>query len=137
MAGMNPVPEDVLDALSDLAAGRLQRSRHDLVWEGRDLTPEFEAVLAKEGFAPLRLRDLAVPRGVRFPAFVLRQGTAHFGHVFREKFTESEDRLLFGSVARDGRGDWDVMLTRRSTEPVWVAMAQGTAFDEDRPSGGR
>ncbi len=137
MASANPVPEDVLGALRDLASGRLQRSRHELIWEGRDLTPEFEAVLAKDGFAPVRLRDLAAPRGVRFPAFVLRQGTAHFGHVFREKFTESEDRLLFGSVARDLRGDWAIMLTRRSTEPVWVNLAQGSAFDEDRPSGGR
>lgn len=123
-------------ALRDLARGRVQRSRHALVLEGRDLTGAFAAVLEAEGYRRARVRDLEVPRGVRWPAFLLREGTAHFGHVFREKFEEDQLRTLFGSVVRDWRGDWEVILTRRSREEVWVKDSEAVPFDEDRPSGG-
>jgi hypothetical protein len=129
--------EETLEALHDLAEGRVHRSRHDLVVDGRDLTGDFEGVLRARGYRAARLRELEVPKGVRFPAFFLQAGTATFGHVFREKFTEGEDRVLFGSVVRDAIGDWSVMLTRRSPEILWVDLARGTPFDEDRPSGGR
>ena len=128
---------EVVDALRDLARGAVHRSRHGLVVDGEDYTAVFEDVLRREGYAPARLNALTVPRGVRFPAFVLREGSAFFGHVFREKFTDSEDRLLFGSVVRDWRGDWEVLLTRRSTEVVWVNLGEGSPFDDERPSGGR
>jgi hypothetical protein len=132
-----PQPEDLLEVLRDLAEGRVHRSRHELVLDGRDLTEAFEEALRKSGYRPARLRELEVPRGVRIPAFYLKEGVATFGHVFREKFSEIEDRVIFGSVIRDGRGDWSVMLTRRSTEILWVDPSRGTPFDEDRPSAGR
>jgi hypothetical protein len=133
----DPPPDDLLEALRDLAEGRVHRSRQELVLDGRDFTQAFEEVLRRSGYRAARLRELEVSRGVRFPAFFLREGVATFGHVFREKFSEAEDRMLFGSVIRDGRGDWSVMLTRRSTEILWVDLTRGTPFDEDRPSGGR
>lgn len=128
---------EVVDTLRDLARGTVHRSRHGLVLGDVDYTADFEDVLRSEGYAPARLNTLTVPRGVRYPAFILREGLAYFGHVFREKFTESEDRLLFGSVVRDGRGDWAVLLTRRSSEVVWVNLGEGSPFDDERPSGGR
>ncbi len=137
MSEVPPLSEDLLEVLRDLAEGRVQRSRHDLVVDGRDLTRAFEEVLRRCGYRPARLRELEVPRGVRFPAFFLQGGVATFGHVFREKFTEGEDRLLFGSVLRDAIGDWSIMLTRRSAEILWVDLSRGTPFDEDRPSSGR
>jgi hypothetical protein len=137
MADLPPFSEDLREVLHDLAEGRVHRSRHELVVDGRDLTGAFEEVLRRCGYRPARLRDMEVPRGVRFPAFFLQGGVATFGHVFREKFTEEEDRVLFGSVLRDAIGDWSVMLTRRSTEVLWVDLSRGAPFDEDRPSGGR
>ena len=128
---------EVVDTLRDLARGAVHRSRHVLVLDDVDYTADFEGVLRSEHYTPARLGALTVPRGMRYPAFVLRDGAAYFGHVFREKFTESEDRLLFGSVVRDRRGDWEVLLTRRSGEVVWVNLREGTPFDDDRPSGGR
>jgi hypothetical protein len=133
---MDPSPE-ILEALADLAEGRVHRSRHELVLDGRDFTGAFEEILRRCGYRPARLRELEVPRGVRLSAFYLKEGMATFGHVFREKFSDVEDRVLFGSVVRDGRGDWSVMLTRRSTETLWVDPSSGTPFDEDRPSSGR
>jgi hypothetical protein len=131
-----PLHEDLLETLRDLAAGRVLRSRHGLVIDGRDCTTAFEGILAGGGYRLARLRDREVPRSTRFPAFHIRAGVAHFGYVFREKFTEDEDRVLFGSVVRDWRGDWSVMLTRRSTDEIWVDLDHGIPFDEDRPTGG-
>jgi len=130
------VDEDVLETLMELASGRHQRTRHDLRLGDRDLTSAFEEVLRGEGFVPLRVRDLRLEPGLRHPAWVLRHGEAHFGHVFLEKFEEGSRRPLFGSVVRDWRGDWAVMLTRSSRETVWVRTSESQPFDEDRPSGG-
>jgi hypothetical protein len=130
------IPRDARDALTDLAEGRIQRSKHALILDGADLALFFEKALEDAGFKPLKVRDLAISKAVRYPAWVIREGTAHFGHVFQEKFTEEERRTLFGSVVRDWRGDWELMLTRRSRETVWVNLDQGAPFDEDRPSGG-
>ena len=130
------ISREILEALSDLASGRIHRSRHDLVLDGRDCTLAFEQALRDAGFVRVRVRDLDLPAGKRFPAFLLRNGVAHFGHAFREKFTEVEDRVLFGSVVRDWRGDWEIMLTRRSAEWIWVQLAKGSPFDDERPSGG-
>jgi hypothetical protein len=133
---MSVVGDEAVDALRDLASGRVHRSRHDLVVDGRDLTGEFQRVLGECGYTSARIRDLSVPRGVRFPAFVITGTRADFGHVFQEKFHENEHRTLFGSVVRDWRGDWELMLTRRDSRTVWVKLDAGAPFDEDRPSGG-
>jgi hypothetical protein len=128
------VAKEAMEALRDLAEGRVHRSRHGLVVDGLDLTEAFRGVLAECGYREERIRNLDVPDGVRFPAFLLRAGQADFGHVFREKFHDGERRTLFGSVVKDRRGDWEVLLTRRSPESVWVHLGQGAPFDEDRPS---
>lgn len=133
---MDCIPREVRDALTDLAEGKIQRSRHALILDAADLTPFFEKALKDAGFRPFKVRDLAISKAVRYPAWVIREGTAYFGHVFQEKFTEEERRTLFGSVVRDWRGDWELMLARRSRETVWVNLDQGVPFDEDRPSGG-
>jgi hypothetical protein len=133
---MDGVSNELEQTLRDLAEGRVQRSRHALKWEGEDLSPRFERILEAAGYRPLKIRDARIQAGIRFPAWVLRDGTGHFGHVFQEKFSEGERRVLFGSVVRDWRGDWEVTLTRSSRETVWVNVDQGSPFDEDRPSGG-
>jgi hypothetical protein len=127
---------EMLETLRDLASGRLQRKRHDLHVQGQDLSGLFEEVLRTEGFVSLRIRDLRLAPGLRHPAWFLKDGDAHFGHVFLEKFEEGSRRPLFGSVVRDWRGDWAVTLTRSSRETVWVKTSEAQPFDEDRPSGG-
>ncbi|MGA9752606.1 MAG: hypothetical protein WBS54_12540 [Acidobacteriota bacterium] len=132
--GMNR--DEFRETLRELAQGKIQRSRHDLRVDGTDATEEFQAVLRECGYEPARIREISIPRGMRFPAWVFRESLADFGYVFKEKFSESEVRILFGSVVRDWRGDWEVMLTRRSGQPVWVNLREGVPFDEDRPSPG-
>lgn len=105
--------------------------------EGRDLTPLFTALLRQKGYTPLRVRDLGLRPGIRHPAWVFRDGEAFFGYVFLEKFEEKRRRPLFGSVVRDLKGDWAVLLTPSSRETVWVNLAEASPFDEDRPSPGR
>jgi hypothetical protein len=136
MESQESPPREVVEALRDLAKGRVHRSRHDLRVDGTDASEIFRAVLAEEGYRPMRIKELIIERGVRYSAFLIRGSTAHFGHVFIEKFHEEETRTLFGSVVRDWRGDWDIMLTRRSAEVVWVNLDQASPFDEDRPSAG-
>ena len=127
---------EVIEALRDLAEGGVQRSKHGLILGGDDLSERFERILEAAGYRPVKIRETRIPAGMRYPAWVLRDGTAHFGHVFLEKFSECERRVLFGSVVRDWRGDWEVTLTRASRETVWVNLETGSPFDEDRPSGG-
>ncbi len=127
---------DLMDTLRDLAAGRVQRSRHDLVVDGVSHADDFRRALELEGYRPAKVRDLEPPAGIRYPAFVIRDTTADFGYVFHEKFADKEWRVLFGSVVRDWIGDWEIMLTRRSRETVWVNLDKGVPFDEDRPSDG-
>jgi hypothetical protein len=128
--------DDFRETLRELAQGEIQRSRHDLRLDGADATEEFQAVLRECGYEPARLREISIPCGMRFPAWVFRGSLADFGYVFQEKFSENEFRILFGSVVRGWRGDWEVMLTRRSGQPVWVNLREGVPFDEDRPSPG-
>lgn len=127
---------DLLETLRDLASGRVQRSRHELVVDGVNHVGDFERALELEGYRPMKVRDLEPPAGIRFPAFVIRETVADFGYVFHEKFADKEWRVLFGSVVRDWIGDWEIMLTRRSRETVWVNLDRGVPFDEDRPSDG-
>jgi len=126
----------LMETLRDLAAGRVQRSRHGLVVDGVSHTKDFMEALELEGYKPMKVRDVEPPAGIRYPAFVIRDDTADFGYVFHEKFADKEWRVLFGSVVRDWIGDWEIMLTRRSLETVWVNLDKGVPFDEDRPSDG-
>lgn len=136
MGAQESSPSEVVEAMRDLARGRVHRSRHDLAVDGSDTADIFRAVLAEEGYRPMKIRDVAIERGLRFPAFLIRGSIACFGHVFIEKFSEEEARTLFGSVVRDWRGDWEVMLTRRSAEVIWIDFNRPSPFDEDHPSAG-
>ena len=134
---MAPVDHETAAVLESLVEGKVQRSRHDLRLDGRDLTEAFAEVLRRKGYTAVRIRDLRLRPGIRHPAWVLRDGEAFFGYVFLEKFEEGSYRPLFGSVVRDGRGDWRVLLTRSSRERVFVKAEEALPFDEDRPSPGR
>ncbi len=125
---------ELLAALEDLVEERVRPSRHALVVDGVSVRVAFLGLLARAGFVPLRVAEAIVAPGVRYPAWLVREDTAWFGHLFQEKFTEGNRRTLFASLARDPRGDWEVTVTRRSPERVWAHLGRGASFDEDRPS---
>jgi hypothetical protein len=125
----------LLSALRDLAAGRgVKRGRHELRDGDRDRSGVFLEALRLEGFEPRRVRDVEVSVGERVPAFLVREGRADFGWVFREKFTARRSRQLFGSVVRNAKGDWEIQLGAGSRETVYVQPGGRMATDPDRPS---
>ena len=124
-----------LTALRDLAAGRgVKRGRHVLRIGEEDLGELFLEALRLEGFEPARVREVDVALGERVPAFLVREGRADFGWVFREKFTAERSRKLFGSVVRNARGDWEIQLGPGSDETVYVQLSGRMTTDPDRPS---
>ena len=112
----------------------MKRGRHELRVDGEDLSGLFLEALRLEGFEPAAVRDVDVSLGERVPAFLVREGCADFGWVFREKFTAERSRRLFGSIVRNAKGDWDIQLGDGSREPVHVCLAGRMAMDPDRPS---
>ncbi|MEJ2421456.1 MAG: hypothetical protein P8018_06995 [Acidobacteriota bacterium] len=125
---------DVRETLLDLARGTVQRSLHDLNLEGHDFSADLAKVLKAEGYRKVKIRDLDIPRRIRYPAFYLEDGKAWFGYVFQEKFTSNFQRTVFASVVKNEWADWAVVLTRRHKEKVWVDLEHGMPFDEDYPS---
>ncbi len=112
----------------------MKRGRHELRVDGEDLSGLFLEALRLEGFEPAVVRDVDVSLGERVPGFLVRGGRADFGWVFWEKFTAERSRKLFGSVARNAKGDWDAQLGAGSRETIHVSLAGRTATDPDRPS---
>lgn len=134
-AGSEATGTALLPSLRDLAAGRgVKRGRHSLRLDGEDVSDVFLEALRLEGFEPSRVRDVEVGPGERVPAFLVRGDRADFGWVFREKFTETRSRKLFGSVVRNARGDWDVQLGSGSRERIHVHRSGRRGWDPDRPS---
>jgi len=127
--------DELFAAFRDLAAGRgVRRGRHDLWVEGQDRTAVFEQALALEGFDPARVRDVPIAMGERAPAFLLNEGSADFGWVFWEKFSEGRARKLFGSSVRNAKGDWEIQLGEGSRRRIHVCLAAKSVVDPERPS---
>lgn len=126
---------EVLAALDEIVLGRnVRRLRHELAVDGRDWTPAFLARLAAHGFAEMRVRDVEIEVDERVPAFLVEPGTATFGYVFWEKFTDTKKRKLFGSALRDGKGDWAVILGVGAPVALWVQAGWKERIDPDRPA---
>jgi hypothetical protein len=130
-----PRTDELFSAFRDLAAGRgVRRGRHDLRVEGRDRSALFEEALKLEGFEPVRVRDARVEMGEKVPAFLVNEGSADFGWVFWEKFSEGRARKLFGSTVRNAKGDWEIQLGEGSPRLVHVCLAAKAAVDPEHPS---
>jgi hypothetical protein len=103
--------ERLRGALRDIIAGKIvKRSKHELVFEGEDLTVPFIDELQKCGYHPSTVERVTVNPGERIPAFYLMNSTAYFGWVFWEQFTSWKMRKLWGSVLKNDKGDWDIQI---------------------------
>jgi hypothetical protein len=120
-------------ALRDLIRGDgVRRASHDLEIDGKDVSVLFRTLLQSEGYVEIRVEMVDVIPGERVPAFCLMDGKAHFGWVFWEVFSPERKRKIFGSAAKNKKGDWAVVLARRA--PVYVCPDRKEAMDVDRPS---
>ena len=114
------------DALSevfdDIILGRgIKRTVHELRYEGRDYRQLFLRRLEANGFRERALRDVAVETGWRIPGFWLDgEGRAWFGHLFWEVFSYARKRKIWGSVKRNRKGDWQIILPGNSGQKVFL-----------------
>jgi hypothetical protein len=124
----------VREALADIVRGTVvKRSVHDLVHEGTDLTGEFIAELAAQGYIPCRVADVPVDPGQRAPAFYIDRKIAYFGWVFWEQFTSWKIRKLWGSVVKNGRGDWRIQVPESGGALIYANSSLTIEMDIDRP----
>lgn len=133
---MKPPPADIKDALREIVDGRIvKRVRHELRWEGRDLTPAFIEILEEAGYRPRLVRDIEVRPGERVPAFYVDEAVAYFGWVFWEKFTQLKLRKLYGSVVRNDKGDWAIQIPPTRNKVVYANENLKAEMDIEMPSG--
>ena len=124
---------DLTEALLNLIRGsEVRRGSHQLLLDETDATSLFIELLLEEKFELARIEEIAIEPGERVPAFYLEKGTAHFGWVFWEAFFPGRMRKIFGSVHRNEKGDWTIMLGRK--QQVYANLILKEAMDLDHPS---
>jgi hypothetical protein len=125
---------NIRDALRDIIEGKnVKRIRHDLRYEGRDLTQEFIGELQNSGYSQTTVGDVEVQPGERVPAFYIQDGIAYFGWVFWEQFTSWKIRKLWGSIIKNQRGDWDIQISSTRTTPIYANASMKLEMDIDHP----
>ena len=127
--------ESLPEVLRDIIEGKIvKRSKHDLVFEGKDISALFIKTLIQYRYLPITVDTAAISPGERIPAFYIDNGTAYFGWVFWEKFSQLRLRKLFGTVVRNAKGDWLIQLPSNSTKIIYADTSQIFDMDIDRPS---
>jgi hypothetical protein len=127
------LPSDLTEALRNLIRGSgVRRGSHQLLLDETDATSLFIELLLEEKFELARIEEIAIEPGERVPAFYLEKGSAHFGWVFWEAFFPGRMRKIFGSVHRNEKGDWTIMLGRK--QQVYANLILKEAMDLDHPS---
>ena len=125
--------QDLISAVDGIITGKLvNRSAHDLTYDGKNVTRLFLERLSVHGYTPMKVGDAEVEAGYRIPAFVIRDGTAYFGWVFVEQFTEKKSRKLFGSVVRNRKGDWSIQIPHNSQEIVYANCGEKVEMENER-----
>jgi hypothetical protein len=122
--------------LRDIIEGKIvKRSKHELYWETRDLSIEFIEALKEAGYKQMIVQSVELQPGERVPAFYIDSGTAYFGWVFWEKFSQLKLRKLFGSVVRNTKGGWVVQISDKRRSVIYVNPDLKSEMDIDNPSG--
>ena len=129
-------PRELRAVFAEIIAGKtVKRSVHELRWGTRDVTLEFVDALTDAGYLPTTVAQVPVIPGERVPAFFIEEGTAYFGWVFWEKFSMLKLRKLFGSVARNGKGDWAIQISEKRRSVIYANDAEKGEMDIENPSG--
>ena len=124
------------DLFSDIIEGKtVKLSNHELVWEGRDVSLDFVEVLKSRGYAITTVGSVEVQPGERVPAFFVEDGTAYFGWIFWEKFSQLKLRKLFGSVVRNRFGDWAIQISAKRNSVLYANVNLRSEMDIENPSG--
>lgn len=122
----------IIEAIDEIIGGRnVKRFVHDLHLDDRDLSGLFVERLLNAGFVEATVGDVAVGFDERVAAFLIRNSKAYFGWVFRERFTERKSRKLFGSEARNSKGDWAIQIPFNSREKIFVRYSEKLEMELD------
>ena len=106
------------------------------LWPADFVLKQIAKELAQEHtFRPTTVGEVEIEVGTRVPAWRLAPPIADFGTVFWEVFTPRAKRKLFGSEARNRKGDWDVQLYPTSPETIWANLDLAERYDASRPIG--
>jgi hypothetical protein len=117
------------ETLEDVISGRFNVPKIELLYEGKDLVEIFVKKLIDLNFQPKKINEVNVEIGFRVPAFYIKDKTAYFGWVFWEIFTEMKKRKLFGSAIKNQRGDWEIEITDKSDEVIFVNESKSIEID--------
>jgi hypothetical protein len=117
------------ETLEDVISGKFNVPKIELLYEGKDLAEIFVKKLIDLNFQPKKVNEVNVEIGFRVPAFYIRDKTAYFGWVFWEIFTETKKRKLFGSAIKNQRGDWEIEITDKSDEVIFVNESKSIEID--------
>ena len=122
------------EVLTDIILARgVERNKHELLFEGKDVTAEFLRQLERQGFRPTTVGAVDIQPGERIPAFYIKDSTAYFGWVFWEKFTELRLRKLWGSIVRNNKGDWALQIPPNKPTTIHANTAMRYEMDIDHP----
>jgi hypothetical protein len=117
------------ETLEDVISGKFNVPKIELLYEGKDLVEIFVKKLIDLNFQPKKVNEVNVEIGFRVPAFYIKDKTAYFGWVFWEIFTEAKKRKLFGSAIKNQRGDWEIEITDKSDEVIFVNESKSIEID--------
>ncbi|MCB0281272.1 MAG: hypothetical protein H6627_04440 [Calditrichae bacterium] len=118
------------DVFDDIICGNgVKRSLHDLSFNGQDYSTLFVERLVAQNFKPAVVKSINVDVGIRFPAFILLNGVALYGHLFWEVFTDKRKRKIWGSVIRNEKGDWKHVIPGNSTKEIYINLEQPQSVD--------
>ena len=122
------------DALADIIEGKnVKRVRHELIYEGKDISSLFIEELQLHVFLPTTVEKVNVKPGERAPAFYIQDGVAYFGWVFWEQFTSWKIRKLWGSVIKNKLGDWDIQIPAARATIIYANEVLKIEMDIDHP----
>ena len=120
-------------AFDEIIEGRLvNRNVHDLSFGERDLEELFISRLSLHGFVRKKVREIELGYEERVPAFAIRNNKAYFGWVFIERFTDKKSRKLFGSIARNKKGDWLIQVSDKKEDPVYANCDLKSGMESER-----
>ena len=130
----NPIESgDLHHALKALILGDgVRRTSHELKLDGIDVSDQFRDELSRAGYDETAVEDVDIRPGERVPAFHLEKGYAHFGWIFWELFSPDRRRKIFGSVSKNAKGDWAIVLARKAM--VYSSPSRKEPMDVDHPS---
>lgn len=126
--------QNMREVLSAIIEGKIvKRNKHELCYEGSDLSGMFIEELKRLQYLPVKVKDVRVEPGERVPAFYVENTTAYFGWVFWEQFTTWKLRKLWGSIMKNASGDWDIQIPVNRATTIYANESLKLEMDIEHP----